>query len=217
VALGLARRSAGPLASSALDRIEREAERLNEMIGQLLALSLVESGAERLDIEEVDLSAVVKDVADDADFEARGRDRSVQILVSEPLKIHGVSELIRSAIENVVRNAVRYTSAGTVVDISLASEKVDGDRFGVINVRDHGNGVPEGSIKDIFRPFYRVEDDRDRKTGGTGLGLSIAARAVHLHHGTIKADNASDGGLIVEIRLPIAGRGLGEGRELISR
>jgi two-component system sensor histidine kinase CpxA len=203
VALGLARRSAGPLASSALDRIEREAERLNEMIGQLLALSLVESGAERLDIEEVDLSSVVKDVADDADFEARGRDRSVQILTSESLKIRGVSELVRSAIENVVRNAVRYTTAGTVVDISLASEKVDSDRFAVIKVRDHGNGVPEDSIKDIFRPFYRVEDDRDRKTGGTGLGLSIAARAVHLHHGTIKAENASDGGLIVEIKLPI--------------
>jgi signal transduction histidine kinase len=73
-------------------------------------------------------------------------------------------------------------------------------------VRDHGGGVPEGSIKDIFRPFYRVEDDRDRKTGRTGLGLSIAARAVHLHHGTIEAANASDGGWIVEIRLPISQR-----------
>ena len=123
--------------------------------------------------------------------------------MNEPLKINGVIELVRSAIENVVRNAVRYTSAGTSVDISLTSEKVNGNRFAVINVRDHGQGVPEESIKDIFRPFYRVEDDRDRKTGGTGLGLSIAARAVHLHHGTIKAENAIDGGLIVEIRLPI--------------
>jgi len=203
VALGLARRNAGPQARPALDRIEREAERLNEMIGQLLALSLVESGAERLESEKVDLSAVVKDVADDADFEARGRDRSVQVVTNESLRINGVSELVRSAIENVVRNAVRYTSAGTSVDISLTSETVKGNRFAVINVRDHGDGVPEGSIKDIFRPFYRVEDDRDRKTGGTGLGLSIAARAVHLHHGTIEAANASDGGLIVEIRLPI--------------
>ena len=70
--------------------------------------------------------------------------------------------------------------------------------------RDHGKGVPEESIREIFRPFYRVDDDRDRKTGGTGLGLSIAARAVHLHHGTIKAANAKDGGLIVEIRLPLS-------------
>ena len=203
VALGLARRNAGQQAKPALDRIEREAGRLNEMIGQLLSLSLVESGAERLQNERVDLSAVVKDVADDADFEARGRDRSVKVIMNEPLKINGVIELVRSAIENVVRNAVRYTSAGTSVDISLTSEKVNGNRFAVMNVRDHGQGVPEESIKDIFRPFYRVEDDRDRKTGGTGLGLSIAARAVHLHRGTIKAENAIDGGLIVEIRLPI--------------
>ncbi len=105
----------------------------------------------------------------------------------------------------MVRNAVRYTSAGTQVDISLTSEVLDNDRFAVISVRDHGKGVPEDSIKEIFRPFYRVEHDRDRKTGGTGLGLSIAARAVHLHRGTIKASNAEDGGLIVEIRLPIDG------------
>jgi two-component system, OmpR family, sensor histidine kinase CpxA len=146
---------------------------------------------------------VVKEVADDADFEARGRDRSVLVVKNEPQAIRGVFELVRSAIENVVRNAVRYTEPGTQVDISLTSEAVDGHRFAVISVRDHGKGVPEESIKEIFRPFYRVENDRDRKTGGTGLGLSIAARAVRLHHGTIKAANASDGGLIVEIRMPI--------------
>jgi two-component system, OmpR family, sensor histidine kinase CpxA len=203
VALGLARRNAGPQATPALDRIEREAGRLNEMIGQLLALSQVESGAERLESDEVDLAALVKEVADDADFEARGRDRSVRIVESESLRIRGVFELVRSAIENVVRNAVRYTETGTQVDIALTSAGVDRDRFAVIRVRDHGKGVPEKSIKEIFRPFYRVEDDRDRKTGGTGLGLSIAARAVRLHQGTIKATNAEDGGLIVEIRLPI--------------
>ena len=203
VALGLARRRAGPEATPALDRIEREAGRLNEMIGQLLALSRVESGADRIESVEIDLAAVVKEVADDADFEARGRDRSVLVVKNEPQAIRGVFELVRSAIENVVRNAVRYTEPGTQVDISLTSEAVDGHRFAVISVRDHGKGVPEESIKEIFRPFYRVENDRDRKTGGTGLGLSIAARAVRLHHGTIKAANASDGGLIVEIRMPI--------------
>jgi signal transduction histidine kinase len=204
VALGLARRRAGPEATTALDRIEREAGRLNEMIGQLLALSRVESGADRLANEEIDLAALIKEVADDADFEARGRDRSVRVVASEALRIKGVFELVRSAIENVVRNAVRYTGVGSEVDIALKSGAVNGGRFAIITVRDHGQGVPEESIKEIFRPFYRVEDDRDRKTGGTGLGLSIAARAVHLHHGTIKASNANDGGLIVEIRLPIA-------------
>lgn len=202
VALGLARRRAGPEASTALDRIEREAGRLNEMIGQLLALSRVESGADGLAAEEIDLAALVKEVADDADFEARGRDRTVRIVKDEPLRIRGVFELV-SAIENVVRNAVRYTESGTQVDIALTSDAVNRDRFAVISVRDRGKGVPEEAIKEIFRPFYRVENDRDRKTGGTGLGLSIAARAVRLHQGTIKAANSEDGGLVVEIRLPI--------------
>ncbi len=205
VALGLARRNAGPQATPALDRIEREAGRLNEMIGQLLTLSRVESDTDRLANEEIDLAALVKEVADDADFEARGRDRTVRIISDEPLRIRGVFELVRSAIENVVRNAVRYTEMGTQVDIALTSEAVNRDRFAVVSVRDHGKGVPEEAIKEIFRPFYRVEDDRDRKTGGAGLGLSIAARAVRLHQGTIKAANAVDGGLIVEIRMPING------------
>jgi two-component system sensor histidine kinase CpxA len=202
VALALARRQAGPEATAALDRIERESQRLNELIGQLLTLSRIESGAERSEKVEIDLAAVIKEVTDDADFEAHGRDRSVQIIKNEPLKINGVPDLVRSAIENVVRNAVRYTDEGTQVDISLTSESVDDHRVAVIKVRDHGKGVPEESIKEIFRPFYRVEDDRDRKTGGAGLGLSIAARAVRLHQGTIKASNATNGGLIVEIRLP---------------
>jgi two-component system sensor histidine kinase CpxA len=95
-----------------------------------------------------------------------------------------------------------FSETCLIVD-SSSRPAVDRDRFAVIRVRDYGKGVPEESIKEIFRPFYRVEDDRDRKTGGTGLGLSIAARAVRLHRGTIKASNAKDGGLIVEIRLPI--------------
>jgi two-component system sensor histidine kinase CpxA len=204
VALGLARRAAGPQATPALDRIGREAERLNEMIGHLLALSKIESSADGLDVSRIDLTSLVQGVAEDADFEARDRDRAVKLIKHEALKTSGVPGLIRSAIENVVRNAVRYTAAGTQVDISLTAETVADEQYAVINVRDHGQGVPEGSINEIFRPFYRVEDDRDRRTGGTGLGLSIAARAVHLHHGTIEASNASDGGLIVEIRLPIS-------------
>jgi len=203
VALGLARRRSGPEAASALDRIEREGERLNEMIGQLLALSRIESGTDGLENVRVDLSALVREVAEDADFEARSHDRSVQIIEDEPLQMVGVPELIRSAIENVVRNAIRHTEKHTQVELSLASESVNGNLWAAIRVRDRGKGVPENAIEEIFRPFYRVEDARDRTTGGTGLGLSIAARAVRLHRGTVNASNASDGGLIVEIRLPI--------------
>jgi two-component system sensor histidine kinase CpxA len=202
VALGLARRKAGPEASSALDRIEREGERLNEMIGQLLTLTQLESGIHALENAKIDLSAVVRDIADDADFEARDRNRSVQVISNESTSIKGAPEMIRSAIENVVRNAVRHTAEGSAVEVSLSSESLNGSGVALVRVRDHGQGVPEDAVKEIFRPFYRVEPDRDRKTGGAGLGLSIAARAVRLHDGKIKAFNANDGGLVVEIRLP---------------
>jgi len=203
VAVGLARRRGGPEVSSALDRIGRESDRMNVMIGQLLALSRSESGADVLAKVKVDLSALLQEITDDADFEAHDRDRSVRVIRLEPSVTVGELELIRSAIENVVRNAVRYTSPGTQVEVSLTSEAVNGHRYAVVRVRDHGKGVPDAAIDEIFRPFYRVEDARDRKSGGTGLGLAIAARAVRLHDGTISAENAPNGGLVVEIRLPV--------------
>ena len=203
VALELVRRRASPELSVGLDRIERESESINEMIGQLLTLSRVESGADRLRNVPVDLCALVKDVADDADFEARSRNRSVRVTTSDACTTSGVPELLRSAIENVVRNAVHYTAEATEVEITLRCEDVAAERYVLISVRDHGAGVPEEAINEIFRPFYRVEDARDRQTGGTGLGLAIAARAVRLHGGSITAANAPDGGLIVELRLPV--------------
>jgi two-component system sensor histidine kinase CpxA len=169
---------------------------------ELLTLTRLESGTRGLDNVKIDLSALLCDVADDADFEARDRNRSVQVVEDEPTSINGAPEMIHSAIENVVRNAVRHTAEGSAVEVSLSSESINGDRLALVSVRDHGNGVPDEAIEEIFRPFYRVEPDRDRKTGGADLGLSIAARAVRLHYGTIKAFNAKDGGLVVEIRLP---------------
>jgi two-component system sensor histidine kinase CpxA len=203
VALELARRRAGEDAGRALDRIEREAESINEMIGQLLTLSRFEIGPDRLNSVKVDLCALVEEVADDADYEARSRNCSVKVTSCEACTMDGVPELLRSAVENVLRNAVRYTAEGTAVEIALRSEAVDSKRQALISVRDHGAGVPHEAIDEIFRPFYRVEDARDRQTGGTGLGLAIAARAIHLHGGAVKAVNASDGGLIVEISLPL--------------
>jgi len=176
---------------------------MNVMIGQLLALSRSESGTDGLERVKVDLVALLQEITDDADFEARDRDRSVRVVRLEPSVTVGELELIRSAIENVVRNAVRYTAPGTQIEVSLTSEATNGHRYAVVRVRDHGKGVPHAAIDEIFRPFYRVEDARDRKSGGTGLGLAIAARAVRLHDGTITAENAPDGGLIVEIRFPV--------------
>jgi signal transduction histidine kinase len=203
VALELARRRAGPDASTALDRIGREAESINEMIGQLLAISRVESGTDGLRQMEIDLCALVQEIADDADFEARSRSRRVRTTLCQACRMTGVAPLIKSAIENVVRNAARYTAEETEVEIKLLCEEANGQSQAVINVRDYGAGVPEDAIEKIFRPFYRVEDARDRQTGGSGLGLAIAARAVRLHGGTITAANAADGGLVVEMKLPL--------------
>src|SRR2546428_9425545 len=140
VALAIARRRAGAEADSALDRIEREGERLNEMIGQLLALSRLESGTDGLKNVRIDLSGLIHEVVDDADFEARSRERSVRVVQDEPAEVFGVPELIRSAVENVVRNAVRHTEKGTEVNVSLVTESVNGERLATISGCDHRKG-----------------------------------------------------------------------------
>jgi two-component system sensor histidine kinase CpxA len=223
VALELARQRSGPAAVSALERIQREAENLNEMIGQLLTLTRLESGAEVLPKAEFDLPGLVREVADDADYEARSRGRSVSVKTVENLHIEGTEHLLRRAVENIVRNAVHYTAEGTMVVVELRlefgarcadavnqheTEKKDlagGElpRCAVITVRDYGPGVPENALNEIFRPFYRVDDARDREAGGVGLGLAIAERAVRLHRGRVNAANAVDGGLVVTMTLPL--------------
>ncbi|HEX7318312.1 MAG TPA: ATP-binding protein [Pyrinomonadaceae bacterium] len=203
VALDLARKRAGAAASGHLDRIEREAKRLNEMIGQLLALSRWESDANGRRAETFDLAALVREVAADADFEAQGRNCSVVVEECDACEMRGTPQLLRSAVENVVRNAVRYTPEGTSVKILLRCRREDGRGEAVIAVRDEGAGVPEDSLKEIFRPFYRMDDSRTRETGGTGLGLTITERAVRLHGGTVRAENIKGGGFVVEMRLPI--------------
>jgi two-component system sensor histidine kinase CpxA len=200
VALGLARQRSDAEASGALDRIERESDNLNEMISQLLTLTRLESGTDVRKRTDVDLAALVREVADDADFEARSQNRAVQVVSSDNCWINGVEELLRSAVENVVRNAVRYTREGTAVEVALRKQNGGSDNFAVISVRDRGNGVPEEALDKIFRPFYRTEDARDRQSGGgTGLGLAITERAVRMHGGSVQAANAAGGGLSVEM------------------
>jgi two-component system sensor histidine kinase CpxA len=203
VALDLARKRAGADAAGHLDRIEREANRLNEMIGQLLTLSRWESDGNGVRSEKFDLTAVVREVAADADFEAQSRNSSVVFEECDACETRGTPQLLRSAVENVVRNAVRYTPAGTAVKISLRCRRENGGGEAVITVRDEGKGVPEASLQEIFRPFFRMDDSRTRETGGTGLGLAITERAVRLHGGTVRAENVQGGGFVVELRLPV--------------
>lgn len=210
VALDLAFQTADEETRGFLERIERESGRLNNLIGQLLILTRLETAGTEAPRQRVDLTQLVNEIASDADFEARGAGRAVRVVSAESCSTTGNAELLRSAIENVVRNAVRYTREGTTVEITLrcTAEKNAGSdkmaRHSIISVRDHGPGVPPEALQHLFRPFYRVADARDRQSGGVGLGLSITARAVRFHHGEVDARNIPEGGLLVEIRLPIA-------------
>lgn len=218
VALELARQRAGSEATSALERIQHEAENLNQLIGQLLALTRLETGTREISNTRFDLAKLVRGIAEDADFEARSRNRSVGVRSSESCMISGSEELLRPAIENVVRNAVQYTAEKSQVEIEIkaGASSLDGcsarataqperlsEGLVEITIRDHGAGVPENVLAEIFRPFYRVDDARDRESGGTGLGLAITERAVRLHGGTVTATNAPDAGLVVTITLPL--------------
>ena len=203
IALELARQDEGAEVQWALDRIEREADRLNDLIGQLLTLARLDSKSPTINSDPVDLKRLVQEIVFDADFEARNHNRMVAMVKSEDCLVNGNEQLLHSAIENVVRNAMSYTAEGTAVEVSLQCEGEGEHSRAVIRVLDQGSGVPQAALADIFRPFYRVADARDRQSGGIGLGLSISQRAVEVHGGTVSASNASRGGLLVEIVLPI--------------
>jgi two-component system sensor histidine kinase CpxA len=196
VALGIAKQKAAPEVASQLERIESEADRLNQMIGRILTLSKLETGALDYEKQKVDLVDIVASVADDADFEARPLGKSVKMTGDGSCTVDGNEPLLRSAVENVLRNAVRYTREGTAVEVSVVP---NGERVKVL-VQDHGGGVPEDELRNLFKPFYRVGEARERSTGGIGLGLAIADRAIAAHDGTIAARNKGDG-LEIEITL----------------
>lgn len=202
VALELARQRAGADAAGPLDRIEREAERLGELIEAVLAVSRFEH-ADAAERRPIDLVELVERIARDADFEARAAGRRVEIVEREPAVVRGDAEILRRAIENVVRNAVRFTAEGTAVQIAVSA----GDADAQITVEDRGPGVPDDALELIFEPLYRVAPDRARNTGGAGLGLAITARAVAAHHGSVTATNRPERGLRVTLRLPLSGTG----------
>jgi len=209
VALGLARQrtkaETAPELNGSLNRIELEADRLNQLIQRLLTISRLESGTDGLRKTKFSLREMVEQVARDADFETPGRGCRVIAGDADEFLVEGDPDLLRSAVENVVRNATRYTAEGTKVDVRLERQPAEsGGEDIVVRVLDSGPGVPGEALQEIFEPFYRLDDARNQQTGGAGLGLSIADRAIKLHGGQLHASNRKEGGLEVEIRIPAA-------------
>ena len=198
VALGLARQPGGDVGRQ-LNRLDAETERLDRLIGQVLQLSRLDAGAGTLAFEDLDLTELVDGIARDAAFEAQARDVRIDWQApAHELRVRGAAPLLASAVENVVRNAVRYAAPGSAVAIVL--EESPGELRVV--VRDRGPGVPEAELERIFEPFHRVADSRERESGGDGIGLAITARVMKAHGGRASAANAPGGGLRVALELP---------------
>jgi len=201
VALELARQRCQAEDDKALNQIGREADRLNELIGQLLILTRLESGGELSGAEPVQLADLVAEVAEDVNFEALTNNRSVRVVNTIPVVVFGSREFLRRAIENITRNGARFTREGTSVELSLT---IQGEEA-VITIVDSGPGVAEKDLSHLFEPFYRVAEARERKSGGVGIGLTIARQAIRAHGGEVNLRNRSDAaGLTVTISLPLA-------------
>ncbi len=197
VAVDLALTSEDP--SDLLGRIKRDISRLSVLVDELLQLTRAEGDPAAHKMEELHLGDLIHGLIEDCALEAESRGCALVFDHEQPLCISGEPELLRRAIENVVRNAIRHAPQGTTVEIGLEKQ---GDRA-AIQVRDHGPGVPDDLLAAIFEPFFRVEGHRSRASGGIGLGLAIARRAVNLHQGRIIARNATPG-LLISIEIPLA-------------
>jgi signal transduction histidine kinase len=198
LALSLARRQDGGDTERHLARIACEADRLEELIARTLKLARLERPMQGLESTPLDVTELLGHIVSDVGIEADAHGCGVALQIERSLRVIGDPELLRSAMENVIRNAVRYTPAGSKVEIDARRA---GGRIEVV-IRDRGPGVPEKDLERIFEPFYRVDAARNRAVGGDGLGLAIAARAVAIHGGTIEARNLSSGGLAVHLMLP---------------
>ncbi|MEO7062440.1 MAG: ATP-binding protein [Dokdonella sp.] len=201
VALELARGGDATQVTASLDRIECESDRLESMLAQALELSRLETATGAAN-DTIALDGLLEDVITNADYEGAPRGRKVVLTECERLVLTGSHAALYSALENVIRNALAYTADGSTVSVRLIRDPQRTDQA-LINVRDHGTGVPAADIARIFEPFYRTDSARTRTSGGTGLGLAIARRAIERHGGAIVARNADGGGLEVAIQLPL--------------
>jgi two-component system sensor histidine kinase CpxA len=202
VALGLTRKYVNEEAEQDLDRIEREANRLESLISQVLTLARLEES--KIDVleEYIDIAELLKSIVNDAEYEAADRNCHVHLECKTQATLKANGELLYRAIENIIRNAVKYTTESTTVNVVLGESKKHKGWIN-ISVRDYGQGVPEEQLPNLFEPFFRVSKSRDRDSGGYGLGLAIAKHAIGLHGGELSARNCKNRGLCVDVSLPL--------------
>ena len=196
-AMKLARTSNDPAA--ALERIERDVNRIASLVSDIVEINVVEDDPALEEKEEVCVRDIIGQVVDDCSLEAQARGCRIEVTGQVCGQVLGNPELLRRAVENVVRNAIRYSPEKAAVEVALGEDARDAR----ITVRDYGPGVPDSAMQRIFDPFFRVEEARNLNGGGSGLGLSIAKRAVSVHRGSIAAENATPG-LRVTIVIPLA-------------
>jgi signal transduction histidine kinase len=182
-----------------ITRIERESTRIDRLVEELLTLARLDAGIPGIQLLEVDLNEVVLAISDDAAFEAETKKCRVKTSLPDKACVHGNPDLLHRAIENVVRNAIRYTPEGGNIAISIATDRENNHLY--LEVKDEGDGVPENQLKLIFEPFYR-SPNADRFTG-FGIGMAITKRIVEAHDGTVTASNRKEGGLSVVIKFPL--------------
>jgi two-component system sensor histidine kinase CpxA len=200
VALDLGRERKGN--DPAFEQMDEDLRILDDLIGRLLTIAKLDMSAPQAPMTDLDLADVLSQVARNAEFESKEPKGAIKLTSAGSCSVRGNAELLQSAIENVIRNAIRYTDSGTSVEVRMEPEGSSSGAKIRLVVRDYGPGVPESELENIFQPFYRLTDARDRQSGGTGLGLAIADRVVRIHGGTIRAENAAPHGLRIEIVLP---------------
>jgi two-component system, OmpR family, sensor histidine kinase CpxA len=184
------------------DRMERDVARIDTLIGQLLTLSRLEAGLSSGQRENVNFTLLVQEVVADGNFEAKSMGKSVSLESASPVILENADSLaLRSACENIVRNAIHFTRPGTEVKVALGMDNATSSPQFILTICDEGPGVPNDALQNIFNPFFRVNGPA-RQSEGNGLGLAIALEAIRLHHGSITASNLNPTGLEISVRLP---------------
>lgn len=200
VALGLAQQRSNGNVDKELERIKQAADYLNNVITDILALPVNDSGDWELD-DTLDMRALLETLVEN--YQSEASEKGITLILNAPFEealVPTRGNMLVGVCENILRNALHYTpNPGKIwIDIGLA----DSPRAYVIQICDSGPGVAQEHLEDIFQPFYRTDEARARESGGYGLGLAIAQRSVALHKGEINATNRPEGGLCVTITLP---------------